>query len=633
MKAFTIPSVFKAVDQMTQPIRGIVRSIKSLSQTTQEELARMERRFRSLSSAAADVSKKAAIIGLAVLAPLILATREAIAFEDRMADIAKTTGLSGASLEKYGNALLSMSGDTRTSIEELQTIGAIGGQLGIAEKDLVGFTDSVNKFNVALGSDFSGGVDGATRAISGLKTLFKETRNLEISDAITRAGSAINALSAKGVVVPELTEFISRVGQLPDAIKPSIQDVAAFGSVFNKAGITAEIASRAFGDVLLTGSQNLSKFAKQMGLTNQQAAALINTNPSKFVTEFAKSLKGMDAVGLSKTLKALKLTDAGAIKVVGALGSSLDMLAEFQGISNREFQAGTSLLNEYNAKNNTTAANLAKAQNNLKVFAITAGTLLLPVLNDLIKMIVPVLRSFTAFARNNPKTTKTILILAAAIGILSLAVSGIAFGVKLWADVMLIWAARAKLVTAAQWAWNAAMSANPIGLTVIAVAALIVVVVAMVKHWNEWGAALSLVLGPLGFVVSLIQSFRENWDFIAKSFSTGGIVSGIMAIGKTIFNAIIYPLQQVLQIMASFTGSEKLAQIAKGIEQMRVDMGLQVTPAVNPKATEQEAMTNRIDSITNKQNATITVKDETGRAEVDSGKGPIPISLSSTLQF
>jgi hypothetical protein len=54
-----------------------------------------------------------------------------------------------------------------------------------------------------------GGVESASRSISGLKTLFKETRDIKVADAITKTGSAINALSAKGVSVPEVTEFIT----------------------------------------------------------------------------------------------------------------------------------------------------------------------------------------------------------------------------------------------------------------------------------------------------------------------------------------------------------------------------------------------------------------------------------------
>ena len=36
----------------------------------------------------------------------------------------------------------------------------------------------------------------------------------------------------------------------------------------------------------------------------------------------------------------------------------------------------------------------------------------------------------------------------------------------------------------AQWAWNAALTANPIGLIIVAIVAVIAAIVMLVKHWD-----------------------------------------------------------------------------------------------------------------------------------------------------
>src|SRR5690606_34754624 len=95
------------------------------------------------------------------------------------------------------------------------------------------------------------------------------------------------------------------------------------------------------------------------------------------------------------------------------------------------------------------------------------------------------------------------------------------------------------IATAAQWAWNVAMTANPIGLIIVGVAALIGLVALIINKWNEWGAAVVLFLGPLGFVISLIQSFRRNWYMVTESFRTGGILGGLKAIGKVMLDAVL----------------------------------------------------------------------------------------------
>jgi hypothetical protein len=58
-------------------------------------------------------------------------------------------------------------------------------------------------------------------------------------------------------------------------------------------------------------------------------------------------------------------------------------------------------------------------------------------------------------------------------------------------------------VTAAQWLWNVALSANPIGLIIIGVIALTAAIAVIINKWDEWGAAVSLFLGPLGLVIGM----------------------------------------------------------------------------------------------------------------------------------
>src|SRR6186713_601474 len=160
-KTFTIPSIFTAVDRFTAPLGKMQDKLVEFGGEGWAAASRVERRFSSLSVSAENLAKKTAIAGATLAAPLILAAREAVMFEDKLADVGKTTGLQGKELKSFGNSLLDMSADTRTTIDDLVKIGEIGGQLGIAKDELIPFTEEVNKFNVAIGSDFSGGVDEA----------------------------------------------------------------------------------------------------------------------------------------------------------------------------------------------------------------------------------------------------------------------------------------------------------------------------------------------------------------------------------------------------------------------------------------------------------------------------------------
>jgi hypothetical protein len=75
------------------------------------------------------------------------------------------------------------------------------------------------------------------------------------------------------------------------------------------------------------------------------------------------------------------------------------------------------------------------------------------------------------------------------------------------------------IVTAAQWLWNVAVSANPIGLIVIGVAALIAGIVLLVmnidkviKFFKNWTNVLFLMLGPLGWLILAYRALKEETD-------------------------------------------------------------------------------------------------------------------------
>ncbi|WP_104087262.1 tape measure protein [Arthrobacter sp. GMC3] len=115
------------------------------------------------------------------------------------------------------------------------------------------------------------------------------------------------------------------------------------------------------------------------------------------------------------------------------------------------------------------------------------------------------------------------------------------------------------VATAAQWAFNAAMSANPVMLVVLAIAALVAgvilaynnigwfkdfvdgafkfigEVIANVVNWakDNWGLLLSILIGPFGL---LIQWLVENWSTVTAVFTVAfGIVMDVVGNVVTFF--------------------------------------------------------------------------------------------------
>jgi Phage-related minor tail protein len=139
-----------------------------------------------------------------------------------------------------------------------------------------------------------------------------------------------------------------------------------------------------------------------------------------------------------------------------------------------------------------------------------------------------------------------------------------------------------KLVAAAQWLWNIAMNANPASLIVIGIIALIAVIALAINKWDEWGASIMLFLGPIGMVISAFKSIYDHWESIKLAFQTEGILGGLKRIGMVLFDAILKPLQQLLELLANIDPTG-LAQ--KGADKIKAFRGAQdlVTPGEDPK--------------------------------------------------
>jgi hypothetical protein len=164
-------------------------------------------------------------------------------------------------------------------------------------------------------------------------------------------------------------------------------------------------------------------------------------------------------------------------------------------------------------------------------------------------------------------------------------------GVKVVGGAVIIW----KLWTAAQWAFNVAATANPIGILIVGITALIVLIISAIKYYDKWGAAMMMLMGPIGFLVNMVMSFKKHWDEITSAFKDGGILAGLKQIGLALLDALLYPVQQLLELLGKIPGVGKLAVSgAEWIHNLRKNvLGIKVeepqtdaTPEEDPFAPE-----------------------------------------------
>lgn len=102
--------------------------------------------------------------------------------------------------------------------------------------------------------------------------------------------------------------------------------------------------------------------------------------------------------------------------------------------------------------------------------------------------------------------------------------------VNIYNGVMTAYKAIVAAGTIVQWAMNVAMSANPIGLIIIAVAALIAIIVALVMNWDTVVKFLTDVwAGFVGWFTGVMDGFLSWWGGLWDGL-LGGIAAGWEAV-------------------------------------------------------------------------------------------------------
>lgn len=465
MRQLTIPTVFVAVDRFSQRVNKMTSAMDRFHQAGAKSFA---------------IARTSGMIGLSMLAPMGYAANKAAEFEDKLTSVGKTTQMQGQELKNFGNEVLKMATKNRTGIDSLLEMAEVGGQLGIAKKDLLSFTEAGNKFFTVFSKSYGGNVEEAMTHVAKLGGIFKETRGMNPADQITRTASAINELSKKGAATAyNITDFALRIGALADNMSPSLQNTLALGAHLENLGIKSEIASGGMARLFTAVGENIVPFAKFMNMKPKVAEELFNKDSLEFVKQFASRFKGMSNTEMIQTLDKLKIGTDESKKVLGAMSDSIDKLTESQRLSRTEFEKSDSISKEYNRMNNTSMANLQKMRNTFDTLSIKIGNAVLPIMNSLLKATIPIVEGIANWIQRNKGLSETLAKIVIVGGGVALAISGISFAVGAYQKVI----ALARLT---QLSFNMAVLANPY---VLAGAAIVGLTALIMKYTGSIGQA------------------------------------------------------------------------------------------------------------------------------------------------
>jgi TP901 family phage tail tape measure protein len=485
-------------------------------------------------------------VGLAIGAAFAVAApiKEAVEFESKMADIRKVVDMTDSELKGLGKSILTMSKTMPMAAIGIGEIVAAAGQSGIAKNELLPFTEAAVKMGVAF--DMSGDEAGKMMASWRAGMAITQPQVVSLADAVNYLDTNMNA-SAKNI-----SSVIQRQGAVAKAAGLSAVQTAALAAALLNSGASDEIAATALKNLTNALTRGTAATGEQ-----RKAYATLGLDAKATALGMQQDAEGMIKKvfgALAKAPKEMQGALVGNLFGEEAKGAIMPLLVNlkalddaFNSVADSTKYAG-SMQKEYEIRSKTTENATQLLKNQFTNLGISIGSALLPPLTQIFGALSIGASYIAGFAERFPLVTQAVIGLSFGLIGLKIATLGLAYGASListgWTlatGAMALFsggtiAANAALamqrisvigttvaqtamaawtstVTAAQWLWNAALSANPIGLVIIGIAAFGALAYTVYKNWEP-----------------IMQWFSEKFQWLANAasklgsfFSGGGI--------------------------------------------------------------------------------------------------------------
>lgn len=382
--------------------------------------------LRSMGKDAMSLGAERMAMGTALLAPLYVPVKAAMTFESGMADIRKVVDFeSDAEYKKMASDISALSLRIPVAVEGLQSIVAAGGQSGIEKENLLAFAEAAAKMGVAF--DIS--MEDAGQQMASWRA------GMNLSQAEVEAlGDKINLLgNTTAASSPKIAEFITRVGSFAKVAGMAEGVTSALGATIIAAGTEPDIAATAVQNMVLALSSGESASKKQkaalqeLGFEAEEMAKYFHRDAEGAVLAVLRGLKGLEPYRQTSVME--DIFGRESIKGLSKTISNLESLENnFRKVGDASQYAG-SMQKEFDQRAATTEYSLQRLRNHIDELSREAGAGLLPVVEELSNILMPIIKTVTEFVKENPKLVTGIMLVVAAIGGLLFVLGGLGVAV------------------------------------------------------------------------------------------------------------------------------------------------------------------------------------------------------------
>lgn len=300
----------------------------------------------------------------------------AISQEAAFAQVARVVGETEAASAGLLQRFQEIAQNAPISFEEVARIGQLGAAIGITEKNLGDFTDTIVKFSLTTGV--------ASEEATIMLGRIAQMQQVPISQ-MEQLGSAILALgTASAATDREILRVNSSIATVSNLFGLTTQQTSGLAAALATLQVRPELSrgalTRVFNDLtssVSAGGTELRKLSTVMGMTDAEALKLFN-NPAMrgdFLLAFIQGLSKFAGAGgdVQGVLRELGIHAVRDIDVFSRLANNVDLVRESFDKANVEFARGTELNRQSKGIYETTAAELQNLSDAFKTLLATLG--------------------------------------------------------------------------------------------------------------------------------------------------------------------------------------------------------------------------------------------------------------------
>lgn len=505
--------IFEAKDNVSQPLHtaqeNVRRATEGMHNTWKDFISSMKEGWDKLATSMRPIDWQAASQGfLNITQKFSEAAQVGADYEKSLLDVAAITGITGDDLDKLGgkarNLAKEFGGTATDNLATFQTIlSRLGPQIGESDEALAKMGSYANTLAKTMGGD----VVGATDALTTSMLQFK----VNLDDPIAAAAEMERMMN---VMAAGAKEGAAEVPQIAQALV--------------QAGGAAKLSNVSFEETnaALQALAQSGKYGAEAGVGLRNV--LIKMNAPSALSKEATNMLAAYGVNMQK-VSDTTVPFAERLKELQKIGQNTDVLAAVFGAEN--IQAAQGLINTAQAQAELTqqisGTNVATEQATIVMSGWSEWMGRCKAWLDDLKI-----GSFS-FAKVLGVVGDSLGGVISTLGDMGSAYSGLAPVVKAlggWLKqtvvvqkLMVVWT---KAATAVQWLWNAALSANPIGIIIVAIGALVAGIIYLANKVSGWG-----------------EAWKHTWEGAKLLFQ--GFSASIETVWLTMVNSLMIGLNKI----------------------------------------------------------------------------------------